>query len=193
MDVVGQSVSAFTFPEGKGGTLINPSFDAVEGNQFQVVGGKNIVVTHLAYEATGAQQRDGTTAIFDQNGTMLASATITAADSLVDGYYYKEIAPLTLNAGSTYYVGSLHGTGAAGAYIFNTNVASKPSFILDLGTCAKRSSTIEGGTWSTPRYPSSLHGQLPRASGPLKIVRKLHTLSRRGGARRTSPKNRPNA
>jgi hypothetical protein len=151
-------VPIFTWPGQKEGQLIEPSFDAVEGNLFEVNGDKNIVVTKLGYEAARGAQSGGITAIFDAEGNMLASATITSADPLEGGYHYKEIPRLELNAGSQYFIGSLHTSGAAGAYLWNTQAAATPSFIVDLGTAAKITSTIEGGTWSTPGAPRHYMG-----------------------------------
>lgn len=143
----------YAFLVAKEGQLIEPSFPAVEGNKFEVNGDKDIVVTKLGYEAARGTQSGGITAIFDENGTILASAEISSADELKNGYYYKEITPITLSHGSQYYIGSLHGTGAAGAYLWQTQAAATPAFVVDLGTCAKFSSTIEGGSWSTPGSP----------------------------------------
>jgi hypothetical protein len=166
VQVVSQDVPIYTWAGSKGGNLTTPTFDAVEGNQFQVTGGKDVVVTKLGYEATPQTQPTGITAIFDQNGTVLAQATITGSDTLINGYYYKDITPLTLSSGSTYYIGSLHGTGAAWNYFHNTNVAATPSFIVDLGTTFKVTSTIAGGTWATPGVPRHFVGNFLAHQAP---------------------------
>ncbi len=138
---------AYSFPLGKGGGLIQPSFDAVEGNLFQV-GATDILVTALGYEYQRANQGSELTAIFDKTtGAILASASISGTDPLVDGYYYANIAGLTLKAGKQYYIGSLHGHGAGEEYIFNTRTAQTSLGVIDLGTYFKVSSTLAGGTW----------------------------------------------
>ena len=138
---------AFTFPVGKGGSLITPSFAAVEGNQFQITGSSIVVVTDLGYESQQSSQIPEPTAIFDASGNVLASATISSADLLSDGYYWKPISPITLTAGSTYYIGSLHGSGTASQYTWNTHTATVPNYLTDLGTYFKVASTIDGGSW----------------------------------------------
>jgi len=153
VEVVAPAAPIFTWASGKGGTLIQPSFDAVEGNQFQIVGGKNVVVTSLGYEFKSATQVPGITAIFDINGNVLAQATISNTDPLINGFYYKAITPLTLTSGTKYYIGALHGTGAAGAYYYGTNAASTPAFINELGGSFKVTSTIQGGHWDLPLGP----------------------------------------
>jgi hypothetical protein len=153
VEVFGEGVPVYTWPGGKGGTMGNPSFSAVEGNQFQV-GSKNIVVTKLGYESDRPVNPGGITALFNEAGTVLVQANISSADMLENGYYYKAITPITLTAGSKYYIGSLHGTGASGSCRSETNSASLPPFVTDLGTKFKISSTIDGGHWenSGPRH-----------------------------------------
>lgn len=141
------TVTAFTWANGKGGTLISPSFDAVEGNQIKILGTKDVIVTKLGYEYKSATQVNGITAIYDINGNVLAQATIGTSDTLSDGYYYKEITPLTLKAGVTYYIGSLHGTGDDASYYYAANEAVTPDFIQEVGATFKITSTIDGGTW----------------------------------------------
>lgn len=143
---VGPGQIVYAFQDGKGGELIGPSFDAVEGNKFQVAG-SNVIVKALGYEYEAALRQPGPTAIFDASGNVLASTTLSASDNLARGYYWQTIKPITLKAAGTYYIGSLHGTGAASEYIWNTQTAQTPSFITDQGTYFKISSTIEGGSW----------------------------------------------
>jgi MYXO-CTERM domain-containing protein len=141
-----QADVAYSFPQGKGGILITPSFAAVEGNLFQV-GSQNLYVTALAYE-NDRPNLQGITAIFNAStGQMLASATITNSDPLSNGYYWQSINPLFLHAGQQYYIGSLHTYGVDGNYIWNTMDATVPSYITDEGTYFKVSSTIDGGFW----------------------------------------------
>jgi hypothetical protein len=146
IDVLADTAPVYSWAGAKGGNLTTPTFNAVEGNKFSVTGGKDVVVTELGYEVS-PNQPTGTTAIFDANGNVLASASISGSDNLLAGYYYKAITPITLTSGSTYYIGSLHGTGSAWDYYHNTNVATVPPFIVDLGTHFKVTSTIQGGTW----------------------------------------------
>ena len=141
------SGAVYTFPSGKGGMLISPGFDAVEGNLFQIAGGADLVVTALGFEYERPSQQAAPTAIFDSDGNILASAMISGTDTLSDGYYWKAINPITLVSGNQYYIGSLHGTGPGWQYIWNTHVASTPSSVADLGTYFKVSSTIFGSSW----------------------------------------------
>jgi len=141
------AVTAYSFPSGKGGGLISPGFPAVEGNLFQVIGGKDVVVTALGFEDERSPQQTSQTAIFDSSGNTLVVARISSADALADGYYWKQISPLTLMAGHEYYIGSLHGSGSTWDYIWNTHAAQVPPYIADLGTYFKVSATIDGGSW----------------------------------------------
>ena len=140
-------VAVYTFPGGKGGNLISPSFDAVEGDLFQVSGSANILVTAIGYEVDRTSQQAAPAAIFDASGNVLAVASISSADTVSNGYYWKSISPLPLMAGSQYYIGGFHGSGFGWQYTWNTEFASTPSFVSDLGTYFKISSTIGGGTW----------------------------------------------
>jgi hypothetical protein len=153
IQVATPSAPVYGFLVQKEGQLIEPSFHAVEGNKFEVTGTRDVMVTKLGYEAARGEASGGITAIFDADGNILASATISSADSLENGYYYKAITPIILSPGAQYYIGSLHATGAAGAYLWNTHAAATPSFIADLGSAYKGSSTIEGGTWTSPGQP----------------------------------------
>ena len=148
VDIVDAPVPVYSWNDGKGGYMGNPGSSAVEGNFFEVSGGRDIVVTKLGYEADRPTNPGGITAIFNENGAILAQANITAEGELVNGYYYESIPPLRLSAGSKYFVGSLHGTGASGSCRSETNLAVHQWFITDLGTWYKFSSTIDGGTWA---------------------------------------------
>ena len=68
---------------------------------------------------------------------------------MLNGYFYKVSTPITLKAGSTYFIGALHSAGAGGGYRHNTNVATVPSYINDLGSWYKVSGTIGGGNWAS--------------------------------------------
>ena len=144
------TVAAFTFPTGKGGTLISPGFDVVEANKFKVAGTKNIKVTALGMEVVMPTQESKTVAIFDAaTGAVLASTTVSTADRVTDGYFYKSIFPITLTAGTTYYIGALHHKGTAGSYYHNTQVATLPPYLEDQGTHYKVTSDIATGTWES--------------------------------------------
>jgi hypothetical protein len=143
-------VASFTFPTGKGGTLISPGFDVVEANKFRVTGTKNIKVTALGVEVVMPTQEAKTVAIFDAaTGTILASTSVSTADRITDSYFYKSIPPITLTAGTEYYIGALHHKGVAGSYYHNTQVATLPSYLEDQGTHYKVTSDIATGTWES--------------------------------------------
>jgi len=140
--------TAFAFPGGKGGQLVSPGFDAVEGNLFKVSGSSDLRVTALGYEYVGPTQILGQTAIFDANDNVLASTVFTSSDTVADGYYWRNINPITLKAGQQYYIGSLHGTGDGYSYYWNTRTATLPAGLTDLGTYFKDSSSFTVGNWA---------------------------------------------
>ena len=142
------SAASFQFPMGKTGTRVSPGFDAVVANKFRVSGSNNIEVTALGTEVIMPTQDSKLVAICDAtSGTILASATVSTADTVNNGYFYKAITPVTLIAGKTYYIAALRRAGTASTYLDNTNVASTPAYISDEGTFYKISSDIASGTW----------------------------------------------
>lgn len=147
IDVTGGTVVAYSFVNGKGGGLTTPAFDAVQGNLFQVVGGHDIQVTDLAIEVQQTGQAPREVGLFDSTGTLLALASIAETDTLVNGYYYKAITPVTLTAGQQFYVGALHGTGAGSEYVNDTRPSNAASFVQDIGSFYKATTTLAGGTW----------------------------------------------
>jgi hypothetical protein len=56
---------------------------------------------------------DHSVGIWDNNISLLTSATVTTSDPLVDGFRYAAITPITLAANTFYYIGAsdLNGTG----------------------------------------------------------------------------------
>ena len=54
---------------------------------------------------------DATLAIYDSSGDLLTSTAVTLADSLVDGFFYKSISPITLLAGSQFTVTEFSANG----------------------------------------------------------------------------------
>ena len=144
------SEPAFAFPNGKGGQLVDPTFSAIEANKFQVTGAQTIQVTALGVELAVANQTDREVGIFDVNGNLLTSATVSTSDRQVDGYFYKDISPINLIPGNQYYIGALHVSGTVDNYYWNTNTATPLSYIQDQGTCFLVSSTLTSGTFSGP-------------------------------------------
>ncbi len=140
-------VTVYTFPSGKGGTLTSPGFDAVEGNLFKVTGPSNVSVTALGYEYVSPTQIIGTTGILDANGNLLTSTSFTSSDTIENGYYWRNIQPVTLVAGQEYYIGAVHGAGAAYTYYWNTRTATVPGNISDMGTYFKVSDSFTVGNW----------------------------------------------
>lgn len=143
-------VATFSFPNGKGGQLIDPSFSAIEANQFQISGTKTVEVTALGVELAEANQPARSVGIFDSTGNLIASASVSTTDRLVDGYLYKDIAPVNLTPGNQYYIGALHENGTVDNYYWSTNTASTPAYIQDQGTCYRATSVFQSGTFSTP-------------------------------------------
>ncbi|MBS1708818.1 MAG: hypothetical protein JSS65_08880 [Armatimonadetes bacterium] len=162
IDVVSGAVPAFNFPLGKGGGLVSTGFDAVEATLFQVTGGHNIQVTQLGVEVQQTGQAPLPTAIFDAAGNILAQTTVSETDTQANGYYWKSITPLTLTAGQQYYICSLHGTGTNFSYFYDTRPTTPASFVQDLGTWFKVTSTLAGGTWQ------SSSGTSQYGSGPVR-------------------------
>jgi len=140
-----QDFTAFTFPLGKGGTLIQPTFPALEGTKFKVLGSHDVQVYELGSEDATQTQDSTTTDLYDADDNVLASVTFTNADPISDGYFWKPITPVVLHPGNTYYVGTFHGVGAGSTYLYDTRPATTPSFLVDLGTFFK--TQIQGGTW----------------------------------------------
>ena len=139
---------SFTFPGGKGGTLVSPGFDAVEANRFRVTGTNNIQITALGTEVIMPTQESKLVAILDAStGTVLASTMVSTADRVTNGYFYKSIPPITLVAGTEYYIAALHHAGVAGSYYHDTAVATLASYLEDRGTYYKVTSDITTGTW----------------------------------------------
>ena len=148
----GATFGAYSFPSGKGGQVIDPSFTATEGDMFQITGSKTVVVTALGVEHADPTQTDRQVAIVDTSGNILATTVISTSDNLVEGYHYKSITPISLTPGKQYFVGELHIAGTQDFYIWNTNVASTPSYIQDIGTCY--GGLIQTGMgFSTPGTP----------------------------------------
>lgn len=126
--------SAYSFPSGKGGQVIDPSFSAVEGDKFAVTGTKNVIVTSLGVEHAVDNQTDRQVGLFDGSGNLIVSTTVSTTDPLIDGYHYKTITPVTLTPGSQYFIGALHVENTNDSYIWDTNTATTASYIQDLGT-----------------------------------------------------------
>jgi hypothetical protein len=88
---------------------------------------------------SGAFNTQATVGIWDSGGTLLRSATISSADSLLNGYYYDSVASLLLSAGAIYTVGVWTG-GALGAggltpgpTSVNTNLTNLLGFFSPFG------------------------------------------------------------
>ncbi len=93
------------------GSLAAAGADSTFGWSF-TVGGTSIQVTRLGFfDESGdglAQAHD--VGLWDNSGTLIASVTVQAgtASSLVNGYRYEEITPVTLAAGQTYTMGAFY-------------------------------------------------------------------------------------
>jgi len=88
----------------------------------------------LGYESDRPTNTGGPVALFDSAGNILAQVTVGSTDTLIDGFYYKAITPITLTVGATYYIGAWHGTGPDWVCRAEMNTAEVPSYIQDLGT-----------------------------------------------------------
>ena len=73
----------------------------------------DIAVTALGfYYGAGLNgQTSEVVGIFDTSKNLLVSTTVTTAGTLIDGYYYQSIAPITLNSGTEYAVVSYSANG----------------------------------------------------------------------------------
>jgi hypothetical protein len=93
---------------------IDPSVTAIYGPLIPTVFGWEVSVnTTITVTALGSYwngQAGWTNDVglwtYDANRTLLASATVTTADTLIGGFYFHSIAPVTLNAGSGYTIGA---------------------------------------------------------------------------------------
>ena len=150
----GNVQGAYSFPLGKGGTTIDPSFSAVETDAFSITGPHDVQVTSLGIELADPSQSVRQVALFDSGGNILATTMVSTSDQLIDGYFYKAISPVTLISGRQYFIGELHIAGTMDSYTWNTNVATTPSYIRDIGTCYCATGSITNGmSFSTPGTP----------------------------------------
>lgn len=84
--------------------------DGTVGWSFQPTTG--ISVTSLGvFQDVITNQSPLTVGLWAQNGTLLASATVTSADPLLNQTLYQSITPVDLTAGDTYYLGAYSATG----------------------------------------------------------------------------------
>src|SRR5579872_1530650 len=81
------------------------SFQTLQSISVTALGGLDSVVTN-------SDQSPTSIGLWDQSGTLLASATITATPGFFNPQYdYASITPVTLIAGQTYYLGAYAASG----------------------------------------------------------------------------------
>ena len=144
----GSVQTAFTFAGRKHGTIQEPGFWAVEATRFKVIGPNNLSVTSLGLEDALPTQETKPVAIYD-GGTnnIIATATISNLNVLSNGYFWVDIAPVTLVAGKEYYIGALHTAGPNASYLRDTGWAHMLPQVQDLDTYFRASSTIAVNGW----------------------------------------------
>ena len=79
--------------------------------------------------------------LWDSSGTLLASASISSTDTLIDGFRYTNIASVNLISGATYTVGASN-FGVNDAYAYDTTVTSAPGIVSGQGRYANGSGLI---------------------------------------------------
>ncbi|RYG45737.1 hypothetical protein EON79_11855 [bacterium] len=127
----------------KEGNFVIPDGGSVEGNRVKVIGGKDAWITSLGFEYHSATQPPGPVGIFDGNSKLLYQVDVANTDVLSNGYLYKSIPPFRLQAGKEYIIAALHLNGPAWGFYHDRNVAQTPSFIQDLGSCYKPTTTLD--------------------------------------------------
>ena len=128
------------------------TIDGTAGWSFKPTTG--ISVTSLGvFQDVITSQSPLTVGLWAQNGTLLASATVTSSDPQFDLSVYQSITPVTLTAGLTYYLGAYSASGS----IFDAPAENPP------GGSATTSPEIQLGTavWATngvSTFPNTVVG-----------------------------------
>jgi hypothetical protein len=100
---------------------------------YEFLANSDMTVTQLGYFADTELTETHVVGIYTASGTLLASTTVTNADSLTDFFRYSAIAPLVLTAGQEYVIAGT--SGVIDPYAFTpTSFSFDPSltFVTDL-------------------------------------------------------------
>lgn len=119
-------LQAFSFPNGKGGTLEGGGFGVTVASYFYVR--RSVRVNSLGFEQQPHDLAIHAVGIFEADSRrQVAMAEIAPADSLDQGFYYHSVTPTQLLAGHFYYLAAYLPKGQK--YFFKTNRASTPEDI----------------------------------------------------------------
>lgn len=88
----------------------------------------NITVDGVGVYAIPGLTTNSTVAIYDSTGNLLGEAVVSPSDSVVNGYYYAGLAPLTLTAGDQYTVVEF---AAGGVWAYGAAPTTDPSITFD--------------------------------------------------------------
>ncbi|MEP7351723.1 MAG: DUF4082 domain-containing protein [Acidobacteriota bacterium] len=114
----GTSVTAVTVTPDSGNTFNNGGLYTL-GFEFSISG--PVTVDSLGYFSPSILLESHDVGIYTTGGTLLASATVTAADTLVGNFTFQSISPLNLAAGNYIIAGT---SGATDLYAFNPTTVS---------------------------------------------------------------------
>jgi hypothetical protein len=93
-----------------GQTLANPPYTL----GWEFVANNSITVNALGFfdDSQDGLAESHLVGLWDSQGNLIAETTVTTTDLLVNQWRYSGITPVTLTAGSDYYVGALYTSGA---------------------------------------------------------------------------------
>ncbi len=140
----GQAQNFYSWSSGKGGGLAGGGFSMLSVNRFKT-GSTALQVTALGYEVNDTRGV-GQVGLFDDQRRLLTWANVSLSTTPEDGYYWANISSFNLQPSTTYYLAGFIQIG--NRYVYNTNTASLPSGVTDLGTFY--SAQNWGGTIDNP-------------------------------------------
>jgi hypothetical protein len=92
---------------------------------------ETISVTALGYAFPGTIAGNDVGLYAVSSDTLLASATVTSSDTLLNGFYYNSITPITLTAGVEYAVVGYYDDTTAIGYTADSGVGAAPGITFD--------------------------------------------------------------
>ncbi len=140
--------AALGFDQTTGSTLNNPPFTL--GWDFRTTGSLQVDALGFFDDSLNGLADSHEVGLWNSSGTLLASATVAAGtvDPLTAQFRYVNIAPVTLAAGQTYYIGALFLDGNDNVVFPGTGgtVTTNPLIVYGQSTYADSSSTLTDPT-----------------------------------------------
>jgi hypothetical protein len=134
-----------------GQQLANPPFTL--GWEFAANTNLKVVALGFFDDSQNGLAESHPVGLWNSQGALLASTTVTTTDPLVNQWRYNGIAPVVLTAGADYYVGALYTSGADNVVFPGYSGVSTTANITYLGA------TYAGGSsLSFPSSPDSANG-----------------------------------